>query len=119
MGGKLADTWLQPMRRGFAELCVLVVLSRGESYGYELLGKLREIEALSFSESTLYPVLARMTEAGLLKVREGPSERGKNRRYYTVTRQGQGRLADLLEQWALLRTAIDELIENKEDGRDG
>ncbi|MEM1197183.1 MAG: PadR family transcriptional regulator [Pseudomonadota bacterium] len=114
----IGETWLQPMRRGFGELCVLIVLSRGESYGYELLARIRQLETLSFSESTLYPMLSKMAGAGLLKTREAPSERGKKRRYYALTRQGEARLEDLLEQWNQLQDAIGTLIE-MEGGQNG
>lgn len=113
----MGDGWPKQMRKGFAELCILIVLRRRENYGYAILGELRRIDALSFSESTLYPMLAKLTEEGLLKVREGPSERGRPRRYYQLTLIGRARLAGLLEYWEALRDGIGELLSDRsEDG---
>ncbi len=115
----MSEVWLRQMRRGFAELCILVVLNRDESYGYEILASLRRLDALAFSESTLYPTLAKMMAAGLLTMREGPSDRGKSRRYYRLTHQGRGRLQDLVGQWEVLRGGIDGLIAEHGGGQDG
>ena len=105
----IVDDWPRQMRKGFAELCILIVLNDGEDYGYSILSKMAKIEALSFSESTLYPMLARMTKQGLLKVREGPSARGKTRRYYHMTTKAKVRLAELLAHWESLRDGIELL----------
>ena len=50
-----------------------------------------------------------MTAAGLLVVRDGPSERGKPRKYYRLTHQGQGRLVDLMGHWNAIHSAIESL----------
>lgn len=89
----------------------MAVLQRGESYGYQILTILKETKVLTFSESTLYPMLSRMTAAGLLSVRNGPSERGKPRKYYQLTNQGRGRLLDMLEQWSAMSSAINHLTD--------
>ena len=102
-------SWPDQMRRGLAELCVLTVLSQGESYGYKILIRLEQTGVLTFSESTLYPMLSKMTAAGLLMVRDGPSERGKPRKYYKLTHQGQGRLMDLTQHWNAIHGAIESL----------
>lgn len=107
------ESWPQQMRKGFAELCVLVVLKRGESYGYAILAELSAIHALAFSESTLYPMLSKMADEGVLKTREGPSLRGKSRRYYSLTAKGRNRLNDLMIYWKALRDGIDALVEKR------
>ena len=102
-------SWPDQMRRGLAELCVLTVLSQEENYGYRILTRLEQTGVLTFSESTLYPMLSKMTAAGLLVVRDGPSERGKPRKYYRLTHQGQGRLMDLMGHWNAIHSAIESL----------
>jgi len=107
-------SWPDQMRRGLAELCVLTVLSHGESYGYQILARLADTGVLTFSESTLYPMLSKMTAAGLLTIRDGPSERGKPRKYYQLTNQGRGRLLDLREHWEAIHKAVESLAEDED-----
>jgi len=110
----IVHDWPRQMRKGFAELCILIILRDGEDYGYSILSKMAKIDALSFSESTLYPMLAKMAEQGLLKVREGPSDRGKTRRYYHMTTKARARLAELLVYWESLRDGIELLASPKQ-----
>ena len=57
----------------------------GEAYGYQILQRLSRAEALTISESAVYPILARLAADGLVKVRVGPSPNGPPRRYYKLT----------------------------------
>ena len=107
------DAWPQQMRKGFAELCILIVLKRSENYGYAILAELSAFDALSFSESTLYPVLSKMAGEGLLAVREGPSLRGRARRYYSLPAKGRARLKNLAVYWKALRAGLDDLLAGK------
>ena len=81
------------LKRGLTEACVLALLSAGDSYGYKLA---RDTKALiPLSESTLYPVLKRLQEAGSVdtySVEHG----GRLRRYYRVTPSGRRQMKDLL-----------------------
>lgn len=90
-----AEAWITQMRKGLIELCALRLLRRGESYGYEIVQRLRERPALAVSESTVYPVLARLREEGYLQTRDLPSASGPPRRYYALTPRGRARLAEL------------------------
>ena len=53
--------WKSELRRGLVELCVLLVLRKGEAYGYEIVERLRDVAGLDFTESTVYPVPSRIT----------------------------------------------------------
>ena len=75
--------WIRQFRKGLLELCVLNLLAARESYGYEVVRSLEEFEELAVSESTLYPILARLRKDGYLKVRTGPSQSGPPRRYFS------------------------------------
>jgi len=105
----------QSMRKGFSEFCVLIVVGRAENYGYAILSQLRTFEALTFSESTLYPMLSKMKTEGLLRVREATSKSGRPRRYYRLTRNGSARLSDMTTQWADLKDGIDGLMADGEN----
>ena len=110
----MSQSWSNQMRKGLAELCVLAIIAREETYGYKILGRLAAIEGLSFSESTLYPVLAQLTEKEFLAVRSVKSEKGPARRYYRLTKAGAGRLEDLKAEWRAIKSGIDAIAPDGE-----
>lgn len=84
------------MKRGFLEACVLAVLSRGESYGYQII---KDVPAtLGLTESTLYPLLKRLEGAGCIAVRSA-EHNGRLRKYYRITKEGRVRVAAFIEEW--------------------
>ena len=103
------NAWVTQLRKGLMELCVLNVLRRGESYGYELVQALKRIEELAVSESTVYPILARLRQDGFLKVRDVPSPEGPPRRYFSLTTLGRLRVSEMNAYWGLLAKAIGRL----------
>ena len=105
----MIDTWITQLRKGLLEYCVLTVLSRGASYGYEIVQALKEIEELAVSESTVYPILARLRDEEYLKVRDVPSDSGPPRRYFSLTPHGKVRLAEMNAYWGLLTDALKRL----------
>ena len=103
--------WISQMRKGLIELCVLAVLADGgEAYGYQILQRLAQAEPLAVSESTVYPILARLAAEKLVHVRTAPSPAGPPRRYYRLTAAGSAHLKGLVEYWRSLRIAMDHLI---------
>lgn len=84
------------MKRGLTEACILKLLLRGDSYGYQLVKEAEE--ALSLSESTLYPVLRRLEGANALTVYSS-EHNGRLRKYYAITDQGRKRIRDFLAEW--------------------
>ena len=98
------------MRKGLIELCVLAALREDEAYGYQILQRLSAVECLSVSESTVYPILARLAEEGFIKVRVAPSPSGPPRRYYRITQMGRTRLREMAAYWTEMRDAVDNLI---------
>jgi PadR family transcriptional regulator PadR len=102
--------WITQLRKGLTELSVLAALQAGEAYGYELLQRLGGSDPLATTPATVYPVLARLTDAGLLAVREAPSPAGPPRRYYRLTAAGQAQLREMGAYWQELVTAVDRLM---------
>ncbi len=105
----MIEGWITQLRKGLLEYCVLLVLRRGESYGYELVQQLKAVEDLSVSESTLYPILGRLQDEKYLKVRNVPSSSGPPRRYFSLTARGKIRLTEMNAYWSLLLGAVDSL----------
>lgn len=97
------------MRRGLVELCVLSALRDGEAYGYQILQRLATADCLAFGESSVYPILARLTEEDFVKVRTAPSPSGPPRRYYRLTPLGLSRLREMRTYWTEVESAVDNL----------
>jgi PadR family transcriptional regulator PadR len=97
------------LRKGLLEYCVLLVLRRGESYGYEIVQALKRMDDLSVSESTVYPILGRLRNEHLLKVRDVPSPSGPPRRYFALTPRGKIRLAEMNAYWPVLTETVERL----------
>lgn len=104
------QAWVTQLRKGLVELCVMRLLASREAYGYQVLQQLNAATGLELTESTLYPVLARLARDGLVKAREAPSPSGPPRRYYRLTPAGERRLAELTTQWNQVRDAVDHLL---------
>ena len=105
----MIDAWITQLRKGLLEYCVLTVLSGGESYGYEIVAALGRIEEFSASESTVYPILARLRQEKFLKVRDVPSPQGPTRRYFSLTAIGKVRLAEMNSHLRRINRAISQL----------
>ena len=84
------------MKKGLLDVCVLALLARGDSYGYELISKISEL--IDVSESTLYPILKRLEGFGQL-VTYSREYNGRLRRYYRITPEGKKRLKEFDEEW--------------------
>ena len=91
------------MRKGILEYCILSILSRGDSYAPKIIAELKEAEMIVV-EGTLYPILTRQKNAGLLTYRWEESPQGPPRKYYMLTDAG-------LKQLALLDEAWNEMVE--------
>ena len=96
------------MKKGMMEACILSVLSRGDSYGYQLIKDMEPI--MSLSESTLYPVLRRLEAAGCLTV-YSVEHNSRLRKYYAITDEGRKRIADFMNEWAEVKRVYDFIAE--------
>jgi PadR family transcriptional regulator PadR len=86
------------MRKGVLELCILSILSRGDAYTTDLINKLKDAKMIVV-EGTLYPMLTRQKNSGLLSYRWEESPQGPPRKYYTLTEKGRTYLTDLDSGW--------------------
>jgi PadR family transcriptional regulator, regulatory protein PadR len=92
------------MRKGILEYCILSVLSRNSCYASDIIKELKEARVI-IVEGTLYPLLTRQKNAGLLSYRWEESQQGPPRKYYELTEAGKTYLADLNNSW-------EELVES-------
>ncbi|MBN1143933.1 MAG: PadR family transcriptional regulator [Bacteroidales bacterium] len=97
------------MRKGVLEFCILSILSKNDAYATDILNKLKESE-LIVVEGTLYPLLSRQKNAGLLSYRWEESTQGPPRKYYTITEKGKEVLKELDTAWKDLIDAVDSIV---------
>ena len=102
--------WVSQLKKGLVEFCVMGALGDGEAYGYQIVQRLAAAEELAVSESTVYPILARLTKDRLVSVRAADSPSGPPRRYYRLTADGHERLAEMADYWVRICGAIDSLV---------
>ena len=98
------------LKRGLTEACILKLLTRGDSYGYQLVREAEEV--LSISESTLYPVLRRLQKDECLEVYDRECS-GRTRRYYKVTSRGWAQLHLYESEWRSYSGKITGLFEGR------
>jgi PadR family transcriptional regulator PadR len=84
------------LKRGLIEICVLKVLTRGDSYGYQLVKDISS--SMEISESTLYPILKRLEAAEFLTV-YSVEHNGRLRKYYQITEEGRKRIEEFILEW--------------------
>lgn len=92
------------MKKGMVDVCILSILARGDSYGYQLIKDIAPLMALS--ESTLYPVLRRLEAGGYLTV-YSVEHNSRLRKYYAITDEGRQKIADFLGEWAEVKRVYD------------
>lgn len=97
------------MRKGVLELCILSILSQGDAYPTEIIDKLKETK-LVVVEGTLYPLLTRLKNTGLLGYRWEESTSGPPRKYYKLTDAGEQYLRELQQSWEELVLAVNKTI---------
>lgn len=107
-----AENTKAQMRKGVLEYCILGVLAQGESYPPDILTKLKEAK-LIVVEGTLYPLLTRLKDAGLLTYRWEESRSGPPRKYYKLTAQGTTFLDELDQTWEELAQAVKKTTRRK------
>lgn len=83
-------------RRGILDACVLAVLERGESYGYQLVKDICQF--IEITESTLYPILRRLETAEMVST-HSVEHNGRLRKYYCITPKGSERITELMDDW--------------------
>jgi len=101
------------MRKGILEYCILSIISRGEIYASDITRELKKAELLVV-EGTLYPLLTRLKNNGLLSYSWQESTSGPPRKYYQITSEGMDVLKKLDVTWKELLFAVQISIANRE-----
>ncbi|MDE7134361.1 MAG: PadR family transcriptional regulator [Rikenellaceae bacterium] len=107
----LSDNIKAQMRKGILEYCILSILSRTDAYASEIIAELKQSEMIVV-EGTLYPLLTRQKNGGLLEYRWEESPHGPPRKYYRITPHGRDILNQLDIAWSELVEQISKIRSN-------
>lgn len=101
------------MLKGVLEGCVLEIISRKETYGYEIT---RQLNSLGFSdivEGTVYTILIRLEKNKLVEINKKPSDMGPPRKFFTLNDAGRAELKIFWEKWAFITSKLNQLKEEE------
>ncbi len=104
---KVENTKAQ-MRKGILEYCILSILSKREAYPSDIIAELKEAKLLVV-EGTLYPLLTRLKNAGILAYRWEESSAGPPRKYYSLTSEGELFCQELAKTWQELYQSVNKV----------
>ena len=97
------------MLKGTLEGIVLAVLAQHPAYGYEITASLRGRGFTDIAEGTVYALLIRIEQRGLVDVEKVPSEKGPPRKVYSLNRKGRGYLKEFWTTWSFLAEQLEQL----------
>lgn len=104
------------MMKGILEGCILKIIDKSETYGYEIVEQLQQYGFTDVKEGTLYPLLLRLEKKGLIAATFKPSPLGPKRKYYNLTEDGKEYVADFYEVWDEVRQTVEGIF-SEEAGR--
>ena len=104
---------LTEMLKGVLEGCVLEIISRRETYGYEIT---RQLNALGFAdvvEGTVYTILVRLEKNKLVEITKRPSDMGPPRKFFSLNDAGRAQLEQFWDKWGFMVSKLDQLREEE------
>ncbi|GAA1952547.1 PadR family transcriptional regulator [Microbacterium deminutum] len=113
MGNQMTE-----MLKGTLEGIVLAVLAVRPAYGYQITARLREEGFSDLVEGTVYALLVRIEQRGLVDVEKVPSEKGPPRKVYSLNAQGREQLEEFWRTWSFLAERIEQLHTDSTDSTD-
>jgi len=99
------------MLKGVLEGIVLAILCGGPAYGYEITARLRDKGFSDIAEGTVYALLIRVEQRGLVDVEKVPSEKGPPRKVYSLNAQGRQHLDEFWRTWSFLTERLAQVRE--------
>lgn len=103
------------MRKGILEFCILSIIRRGEAYPSDIVEEMKNAN-LQILEGTLYPLLTRLKNAGMLTYRWVESNSGPPRKYFSLTEQGEKFYKELEQTWNELSNGVNALTAPRSEG---
>ena len=109
------DRWSKEIKRGAASLAILSVLERQPNYGYEIVKRLSELAGslMKLEQGTVYPLLRRLEQRGILQAAWNYDDPTKPRKYYQVTAEGKAALRLMIDTWSVLSQEMQNIIQEE------
>ena len=104
----LAESIQTQLRKGVLELCVLTLLARADSYGYEIASRL--MQEVGMGEGTIYPLMRRMQDDGQVSTYLMEAPGGPPRKYYRITETGRATLKAQREEWKNFIASVEKML---------
>lgn len=103
------------IKKGILDLCVLALLEKGDSYGYDLAGSLaRKVEV---ADGTVYPILRKLASEGVVSTYLQESQNGPPRKYYHLTDAGRNKLNSDRDEWIKFCGEVNGILERETGGQ--
>jgi PadR family transcriptional regulator PadR len=96
------------LKKGTLDMCVLAILSRNDSYAYDIVAQLAD--GLDMSEGTIYPLMRRLQNEGWVSNYLVESESGPSRKYYKLSPSGHERLAQMRQDWHAFTNEVNKIM---------
>lgn len=106
---------LTEMLKGVLEGCVLDIISKKETYGYEITKQLNSLGFTDVVEGTVYTILLRLEKNGLVNIQKRSSEIGPQRKFYSLNSAGYEELNEFWKKWDFIVSKIEMLRENNQN----
>jgi PadR family transcriptional regulator, regulatory protein PadR len=106
----MPDSLQVQLKKGVLEMCVLALLSRSDNYAYDIASRMAE--AVGMGEGTVYPLMRRMQNDGLVSTYLVESASGPSRKYYKLTRTGAAALKAQTADWHGFEAAVRKILED-------
>lgn len=114
--------YIQQFKKGSYEMVLLCLIAKKETYGYEIMTELNKTGGEIFGsarEGTIYPILYRMQNSGLIRCRMAPSQaNGGSKKYYSLTEKGRETLLELVSFWQSYTVCVDLFIDTAKDSEE-
>lgn len=110
------EKYIRQMKKGVLDMLVLKLLEKDQKYGYQLISELKEKSGEMFvlKEGTLYPILYRLEDDGLVEsCWSGPKGKQMARKYYQITEQGKAALGEIRELWMKMSDGIRRIMQEE------
>jgi PadR family transcriptional regulator PadR len=104
----MGETIQVQLKKGVLEMCVLALLSRADGYAYDIASRLAE--GIDMGEGTIYPLMRRLQDEGLVSAYLTESPSGPPRKYYRLTEEGRRNFESQKAEWAAFARAVDAIL---------
>ncbi len=98
------------LMKGILEGCILKIISRKVTYGYEIMESLRVFGFTDIREGTIYPLLVRLEKKQFISAEFRPSPLGPRRKYYSIAENGQKALHTFEKDWASISVSVNHIL---------